>query len=325
MSPVRDVCVIGLGLIGGSLLRASVASGRTTWGAAVSEVDADAASRAGYDVTTDVEAALHRAATAEALIVLAVPLPAVENLLRLVAQHAPHCVLTDVVSVKGPMLDAVRRRAPYTRYVGGHPMAGTAESGWLAGNASLFEGAAWVVGVEEDTDLEAWAEVARLVLDLGAFAVPLPADSHDETVARISHLPHLFAAILATIGAQGGPLAMSLAAGSYRDGTRVAGSSPELVRAMTEGNRDALLPIVDEALGRLGAARGSLASTGGLAATINAGHEGALAYATAHDAARAGVRVTLSAPDAREALIGLGERGGRITSLEDGVAAGEVN
>ncbi|MEW2500319.1 prephenate dehydrogenase [Amycolatopsis sp. CA-161197] len=325
MRPVRDVCVIGLGLIGGSLLRASVAGGRTTWGAAVSEVDADAASRAGYDVTTDVEAALHRAESAEALIVLAVPLPAVENLLRLVAQHAPHCILTDVVSVKGPMLDAVRRRAPYTRYVGGHPMAGTAESGWLAGNASLFEGAAWVVGVEEDTDLEAWAEVTRLVLDVGAFAVPLPADSHDETVARISHLPHLFAAILATIGAQGGPLAMSLAAGSYRDGTRVAGSSPELVRAMTEGNRDALLPIVDEALGRLGAARGSLASTGGLAATIKAGHDGALAWAAAHDAARSGVRITLSAPDAREALIGLGERGGRITALEDGVAAGEVN
>lgn len=322
---MRDVCVIGLGLIGGSLLRASVASGRTTWGAAVSEVDADAASRAGYDVTTDVEAALHRAASADALIVLAVPLPAVENLLRLVAQHAPHAVLTDVVSVKGPMLDAVRRRAPYTRYVGGHPMAGTAQSGWLAGDASLFQGAAWVVGVEEDTDLGAWAEVTRLVLDLGAFAVPLPADSHDEAVARISHLPHLFAAILATIGAQGGPLAMSLAAGSYRDGTRVASSSPDLVRAMTEGNRDALLPIVDEALGRLGAARGSLASTGGLAATINAGHDGALTYATAHDAARSGIRVTLSAPDAREALIGLGERGGRITSLADGVAGGEVN
>lgn len=322
---MRDVCVIGLGLIGGSLLRASAASGRTTWGAAVSEVDADAASRAGYDVTTDVEAALHRASATDALVVLAVPLPAVENLLRLVAQHASHCLLTDVVSVKAPVLDAVRRRTPYTRYVGGHPMAGTAESGWRAGDAALFRDAAWVVGVEEDTDLVAWGEVTRLVLDVGATAVPLPADSHDETVARISHLPHLFAAVLATIGAEGGPLAMSLAAGSYRDGTRVAASSPELVRAMTEGNRDALLPIVDEALGRLGAARGSLASTGGLAATIKAGHEGSLAYTAARDAARSGVHITLDAPDARDALIALGERGGRITGLADGVAAGEVN
>ncbi|MDT7802596.1 MAG: prephenate dehydrogenase [Actinomycetota bacterium] len=321
---MRDVCVIGLGLIGGSLLRAAAASGRTAWGAAISEVDADAASRAGFDVTTDVEAALHRAAADDALVVMAVPLPAVEDLLRLVAQHASHCLLTDVTSVKAPVLDAVRRRVPYTRYVGGHPMAGTSHSGWLASDAELFRGAAWVVAVEEDTDLEAWAEVAQLVLDLGAHVVPLPAESHDEAVARISHLPHLLAAILATIGAEGGPLAMSLAAGSYRDGTRVAGSNPHLVRAMTEGNRDALLPIVDEALGRLGAARGSLASTGGLAATINAGHEGAQALAASLDVERAGVRISLSAPDARDGLIALGERGGRITGLSDGIATGEV-
>lgn len=322
---MRDVCVIGLGLIGGSLLRAARAAGRTAFGAGVSEGDADAASRAGFDVTTDVEAALLRAATQDAMVVLAVPLPAVEGVLRLVGQHASHCVLTDVVSVKAPVLDAVRRRVPYTRYVGGHPMAGTADSGWRAGDATLFNGAAWVVGVEEDTDLSIWAEVAQFVLDVGAHVVPLPAESHDEAVARISHLPHLFAAILATIGGEGGPLAMSLAAGSYRDGTRVAASNPELVRAMTEGNRDALLPVVDEALGRLGAARGSLASTGGLAATINAGHEGAQVLAASLDPERAGVRISLAAPDARQGLIALGERGGRITGLAGDVATGEVS
>ncbi|MFC9252384.1 prephenate dehydrogenase [Amycolatopsis thailandensis] len=317
--------MIGLGLIGGSLLRAAHSIGRTAFGATTSEVDADAASRAGFDVTTQVEAALSKAAERDAMIVLAVPLPAVEEVLRTVSRVAGHCVLTDVTSVKGPVLDSVRRRAPYAKFVGGHPMAGTAESGWKASNPALFGGAAWVLGVEYDTDLTAWAEVARLVLDVGAHVVPLPADSHDETVARISHLPHIFAAILATIGAQGGPLAMSLAAGSYTDGTRVAGSSPALVRAMTEGNRDALLPIVDEALGRLGAARGSLASTGGLAVTVNAGHEGAQAFATSKDAERAGVRVSLTAPDARDGLIALGERGGRITAIEGDTAIGEVS
>ncbi|OXM52513.1 prephenate dehydrogenase [Amycolatopsis alba] len=317
--------MIGLGLIGGSLLRAANSIGRTTFGATTSEADADAASRAGFDVTTQVEAALSKAAERDAMIVLAVPLPAVEEVLRTVSRVAGHCVLTDVTSVKGPVLDAVRRRAPYAKFVGGHPMAGTAESGWKASNPALFGGAAWVLGVEHDTDLTVWAEVARLVLDVGAHVVPLPADSHDETVARISHLPHIFAAILATIGAQGGPLAMSLAAGSYTDGTRVAASSPALVRAMTEGNRDALLPIVDEALGRLGAARGSLASTGGLAVTVNAGHEGAQAFASSKDAERAGVRVSLTAPDARDGLIALGERGGRITAIEGDTAIGEVS
>jgi prephenate dehydrogenase len=204
-------------------------------------------------------------------------------------------------------------------------MAGTAESGWKAGNSSLFSGAAWVVCVEKDTDLTVWADVARLALDLGAHVVPLPATSHDETVARISHLPHLLAAVLATVGAQGGPLAMTLAAGSYTDGTRVAGSRPELVRAMTEGNRESLLPVLDEALGRLGAARGSLASTGGLAATINAGHEGAQALAASREMERAGVRVSLTAADSREGLVALGERGGRITALEGDAALGEVS
>jgi prephenate dehydrogenase len=93
---------------------------------------------------------------------------------------------------------------------------------------------------------------------------------------------------------------------------------------MTEGNREALLPILDEALGRLGATRGSLASTGGLAATINAGYEGAQALAANRAVARAGVRVSLSAPDARVGLISLGERGGLITALDAGTAIGEV-
>jgi prephenate dehydrogenase len=311
-------------LIGGSLLRAAVAANRTTWGATTSEVDADAAGGAGYDVTTDVGAALRRAAEAEALVVLAVPLTATSNVLAQVAEHAPHCLLTDVTSVKGPVGAAVRRIVPWARYVGGHPMAGTAESGWSASNADLFSNAAWVACVEDDTDLAAWTDVAQLALDLGAHVVPLPALSHDEAVARISHLPHLLAAVLATVGAQGGPLAMTLAAGSYTDGTRVAATNPGLVTAMTEGNREALLPILDDALGRLGATRGSLASTGGLAATINAGHAGAQALAQNRGQSRTGVRLSLKAPDARDGLISLGERGGRITAIDGDTAHGEV-
>lgn len=321
---MRDVCVIGLGLIGGSLLRAAAAVGREVWGATESEADAAAAAADGFDTTTDLEAALQRAAEQDAMVVLAVPLTAVDEVVRKVGQHAPKCLLTDVTSVKSAVRASVRGFAPEARFVGGHPMAGTSESGWRAGNSALFGGAAWVVCVEDDTDLHAWAEVARLALEVGSHVVPLGAEAHDEAVARISHLPHLLAAVLATVGAQGGPLAMALAAGSYTDGTRVAGTRPELVRAMTEGNRDALLPVLDEALGRLGAMRGSLASTGGLAATINAGHEGSQAFARAREATPTGVRVSLDAPDARDGLRALGERGGRITSITDDTAIGEV-
>lgn len=316
--------MIGLGLIGGSLLRAASAAGRVTWGATASAADAAAAAGDGFDASSDVAAALRRAGEADALVTIAVPLTAVDDVLREVRESAPGCLLTDVTSVKSPVHAAVRRHAPDARFVGGHPMAGTTESGWGAGDASLFRGAAWVACVEENTDLTAWTEVARLALDVGAHVVPLPAAAHDEAAARISHLPHLLAAILATVGAQGGPAAMALAAGSFTDGTRVAGTRPELVRAMTEGNREALLPVLDDTLGRLGAMRGSLASTGGLAATITAGNDAAHEFARFRATAPAGVRVKLSAPDARDGLCALGERGGRITAITDGIAVGEV-
>jgi prephenate dehydrogenase len=280
----RAVCVIGAGLIGGSLLRAADKAGRTVWGTSASEETAAEARADGFDVGTDTDAALRRAAEADALVVLAVPLTALDGVLRRVDAVAPTCRLTDAVSVKVAVSDAVARIAPRARYVGGHPMAGTAESGWAAGNAGLFADAAWVVAADDGIDLDVWADVAELAWACGSRVVPAASDEHDLAVARVSHLPHLFAAVLAAVGAAGyDDLPLALAASSFADGTRVAGTRPELVLAMCEGNRDALLAAVDDALGRLGAMRGALASTGGLAATVRAGHEGRLRWAAARD------------------------------------------
>jgi prephenate dehydrogenase len=288
--------VIGAGLIGGSLVRAADKAGRTVWAATASADTAGRARDDGFDVTTDAAAALARAVAQDALVVLATPLPTIPEVLRLVDAAAPDCRLTDAVSVKGAVADAVARYAPRARYVGGHPMAGTAESGWAAGYGGLFTGAAWVVGSDDGADREVWADVAELAWACGAHVVPAAADEHDLAVARVSHLPHLLAAVLASAAAGVGipdddpGLPMALAASSFADGTRVAGTRPELVLAMCEGNRTALLSAVDEALGRLGVMRGALASTGGLAATVNAGYEGRRRWAAARN--RPGVRVT---------------------------------
>jgi prephenate dehydrogenase len=314
---VRPVCVIGLGLIGGSVLRAAARAGRPVFGAAAEPVDDPR-------VEPTVAAALARAAREDALVVVAVPLPAVDEVLREVAAHAPECLLTDVVSVKEPVAAAVARRLPSARYAGGHPMAGRAVSGWAAGSADLFDGAAWVVTTDEDTSEEAWRAAVRLALDCGAQVVPTTAREHDAAVARISHLPHILAAVLAATGAEGGSLALSLAAGSFTDGTRVMGSRPELVLAMCEGNRGHLLEAVDEALGRLGAARGALASTGGLAATVRAGHEGRQALADLRAADHEEIPIDLEDPEAFEALRDLGTAGGRILRLEGGTAIGAM-
>lgn len=309
---MRAVCVIGLGLIGGSVLRAVAAAGRRVWGATASAEDVAAAVGDGYDVSSSADDALRRAAEEDALVVLAVPLSAIDGVLRRVEELAPGCLLTDVTSVKGPVADAVARYAPSARFAGGHPMAGRSRSGWAAGSAELFHGAAWVVAVDEDTDPGVWREAAELALACGAHVVPTTSEEHDMAVARISHLPHVLAAVLAACGADGGPLALALAAGSFADGTRVAGTRPELVLAMCEGNRGALLSAVDDALGRLGAARGALASTGSLRATVLTGNRGHTILHEHRAATAAPVEIDLSDGDAMDRLREVGAAGGRV-------------
>lgn len=332
---MRAVCVLGLGLIGGSVLRAAAAAGRTVWGATASPADAKAASADGFAVESTVEDALCRVVEQDALVVVAVPLPAVAQVLASVAATAAGCRLTDVVSVKEPVATAVRRLAPSARYVGGHPMAGTATSGWQAGSAELFRDAAWAVSTEsaaavtsattcagDGVDRAVWADVARLALDCGARVVPVSAAEHDTAVARVSHLPHVLAAVLAAVGADGGPLALSLAAGSFADGTRVADTRPELIQAMCEGNRAALLEVIDDALGRLGVARATLASTGGLTATISAGYRGRQEWRHGQERHREPVRIDLAQPAAMARLCALGHGGGWITELDGTLALG---
>ncbi|WP_405179115.1 prephenate dehydrogenase [Nocardia sp. NBC_01377] len=272
------VCVLGAGLIGGSLLRAAADAGYRAWGYNRSEAGVTAAVADGFDVSGDLPATLTRAAEADALIVIAVPMPAVDHLLGAITTFAPDCALTDVVSVKGPVADAVRAHGLSRRYVGGHPMAGTSESGWAATDSDLFEAAVWAVGVDPGTHALTWTRVTRLALDCGAVVVPVTSEDHDRAVARISHLPHVLAEALAVAGASGGSLALGLAAGSFRDGTRVAATAPDLVRAICEPNRDALLSVLDDTLTVLGAARDSLRADGSLADLIAAGHDGRTAY-----------------------------------------------
>jgi len=265
------VCVLGLGLIGGSVLRAAVASGREAFGYNRSFQGADAARADGFAATTELGEALSWAAQRQALIVLAVPMPAVAWVVGHLKQQAAECPLTDVISVKGPVLREVRAAGLLDRYVGGHPMAGTAYSGWPAGNAGLFRGAPWVISVDEHVDAGIWSQVMHLALDCGAVVVPAKSDEHDAAAASISHLPHLLAEALAATAGEV-PLAFALAAGSFRDGTRVAGTAPDLVRAMCEANADELLPALDHALELLHNARRSLAEKGSVAELVDAGH-----------------------------------------------------
>ncbi len=305
--------MLGTGLIGGSVLRAAVAAGYDAWGYNRSEAGTRAARSDGFDVDSDIEAVLRRAAAADALLVVGVPMPALDAILSDVALFAPGCPLTDVVSVKAPVATAVHRHELGAHYVGGHPMAGTAESGWAASTSELFRGAAWAIGVDTGTRAEPWTRVARLALDCGSYLVPVVAAEHDRAVARVSHLPHVLAEALAVAGAAGGDLALGLAAGSFRDGTRVAATAPGLVRAICEPNADALRDALDDALRLLTDARDTLAADGALGALIDAGYSERDRYDTLERWDITGIRP--GDHDWLEKLHEAGQRGGVIREL----------
>lgn len=303
------VCVLGLGLIGGSVLRAAVAAGREALGYNRSVEGAHAARGDGFTTTTDLTEALVWATQRQALIVLAVPMPAVSQLLSHIRDIAPQCPLTDVISVKRAVVDAVKSAGLLDRYVGGHPMAGTAYSGWDAGNAKLFVGAPWVISVDEHVDAQIWAQVMHLALDCGSFVVPAKSDEHDAAAASISHLPHILAEALAA-SAGDVPLAFALAASSFRDGTRVAGTAPDLVRAMCEANADQLVPAIDRAVELLQRARGALAQSEPISDLVETGHSARARYE--HFSRPEIITIALGEDDWRDELAAAGRAGGVI-------------
>lgn len=292
-------------------MRAAKASGLDAFGYNRSMDGVEAARFDGFDASNSLDGVLDRAAQADALIVLAVPMPALPIMLDHIRSTAPDCALTDVTSVKGAVLQAVRKHGLAERFVGGHPMAGTAHSGWAAGDAKLFVGAPWVLSVDDGVDPSVWATVMHLALACGSFVVPARSDEHDAAAAAISHLPHLLAeALAATAGHV--PLAFALAAGSFRDGTRVAATAPDLVRAMCEANSDQLLGSLDQAIDLLTRARASLAGTGSVAELVETGHAARMRY---DSFSRPQIlTTTIGAPDWRDELAAAGRAGGVIRS-----------
>lgn len=292
-------------------MRAAAAAGRPVFGYNRSVDGAQAATFDGFDASTDLDAVLTRAAETNALIVLAVPMPALSIMLTHIADVAPDCPLTDVISVKQAVGDEVRAAGLLPRFVGGHPMTGTAHSGWAAGDAGLFTGTPWVLSVDEHVDADVWSMVMELALSCGAFVVPARSDEHDRAAAAISHLPHLTAEAVASTAADI-PLAFALAAGSFRDSTRVAATAPDLVRAMCEANQSDLLPVLDHAIELLTQARDALAGRQSVAELVESGHAARIRY---DSFSRPDIlAITIGADNWRTELAAAGRAGGVIRS-----------
>jgi prephenate dehydrogenase len=326
---VVNVAVIGMGLIGGSLMRALAAAGHWVIGydldPATRAMARTGAAQAPPSARWQVSASVADAVANADLAVIATPLTAAAQVLDQIAGAGFTGLVTDVISVKQPVRELVARRLllnpthPRLRppaeklrlagYVGGHPMAGKESTGFAATDPNLFNGCAWVLCLEEDTNLDDWLTVARLITGLNARVVPTTAEDHDRVVAAVSHVPHLLAVALTS--AIGDPLASTLAAGSFRDGTRVASSPPDLIGAMCGGNAGPVLDSLDAVLAQLEEARAALESSNPVAAIRQ--------WAAPAHAARTkwprGWGEPHQIPATPESLIALGDKGGWVTAV----------
>jgi prephenate dehydrogenase len=246
---------VGTGLIGGSI---ALALRQRGWH--VSGIDADkhrqqeALSGGVIDEAGDDLAA--------EIVFIATPASVVaEEVDRILAGpgRLPDAVVTDVSGVKTAIVEA----ADHPRFIGGHPMAGSEQIGLRGAAPDLFEGAVWVLTPTRATDLDAFNRLQGVVTELGADVLVLTPDDHDRLVAVVSHVPHLVAATLmnsATAGAEQNAALLRLAAGGFRDMTRVAAGHPGIWPDICAENAAPIVEVLEALVAELTVMRDRVAA-----------------------------------------------------------------
>jgi len=204
----------------------------------------------------DIVASDLAAAVADAdVVVVAVPVGLAAEVV-VAALDAGAAVVTDVGSVKAPVVRAVEADRPElaARFVGGHPMAGSEQEGLDGADAEMFQGATWVLTPTAGTDPEAYEIVHDLAASFGAEVVAVDPDHHDSLVAVVSHVPQLAATTLMDVAARRSEehtTLLRLAAGGFRDMTRIASGHPAIWPDICLANRDAIVAGLDDYLAAL--------------------------------------------------------------------------
>lgn len=229
------IAIFGVGLIGGSLGMAARNRGLANHVIGVGRNE-DRLRRAMIVGAIDDYSMDLQKGTADAdLVVICTPVLLIAPTLANMADYLkPGAVITDVGSTKSVIVDECESVTPEGCYfVGGHPMAGSEQTGVEAAAPDLYEGATWVVTNSANTDVMALGKLTALAEAVGANVEIMDPKSHDAAVAIISHLPHIMSGALlqtAETGQRETGKVFELAAGSFKDLTRISGSSPEIWR-----------------------------------------------------------------------------------------------
>lgn len=236
-----DVCIIGLGLMGGSLAKALKGHARQLIG-----VDRHAATRQAaladgtVDwVTGDVAVGLKQAD----VVILATPVHAILEFLRQLPLLKPEgCLLLDLGSTKEEICAAMSALPSTFSAIGGHPMCGKETAGYHAATADLFQGQTFILSRTDRTDQRVEELALAVINQIGARSMFLPAREHDQLVAVASHLPYLISATLMHhASSMQDARVWPVSASGFRDSTRLAGSDPRMMRDILLTNREAVL------------------------------------------------------------------------------------
>jgi prephenate dehydrogenase len=318
------VAVIGTGLVGGSLGLALRKAGRTVRGFDADPVRlARAQERGAVDEVAD---SVFEAVDGCDVAFVAVPAAHIPPLVcDALDGGAP--IVSDVGSVKRPVVTAVEAFRPATahRFIGGHPMAGSEQEGVDGADAAMFAHATWVLTPTARTRTEDYTRLRALVLELGAEVIALDPGAHDELVAVVSHVPHLAAGTLmrlASARSEEHATVLRLAAGGFRDMTRIAAGNPGIWPDICASNRDAIVETLDAYIASLRdvrevVARGDRKSLSAMLTEAMVARR-ALPASAAHAGPLAELRVPI---EDRPGMLGevttlAGERGVNILDLE---------
>ncbi len=311
------LAILGVGLIGGSIGMAARERGLAGVTGYVRNPD-----RAGECVelgAADRMANSIEEAVADAdIVVCCASVGSMVEMARTALEAAgPDCVVTDVGSTKQELVEAL---ASDQRFVGGHPLAGAETAGVANARADLYEGARWYLTPAEGTSGVLYDRVQKLVKGIGARPVAIAATEHDQAMAVVSHLPHVFANQLAIQGRPGTDRLGALAP-SLRDATRVAGANPGIWGEIFSTNHEAVVAAIDDAIEGLREAREVIASadTGRITdwQSVAAAERAGLSGAETEAGATHGLRVLVpNRPGVlAELALALGRAGVNITDM----------
>ncbi len=250
------LAVLGVGLIGGSI-------GLAARNRDLAEVTGWVRNPDRAEECLRVGAVDHMAATIEEacsdadVVVCCASVGGLIEMGRKALDAAPEdCLVTDVGSTKQELVEAL---GSDQRFIGGHPLAGAETAGVINARADLYEGARWYLTPTSDSSGVLLDRLQKLVKALGAKPVAIDAAEHDQAMAAVSHLPHVFANQLAAQGRPGTERLGALAP-SLRDGTRVAGSNPAIWGEIFATNHEAVVAAIDQSIAGLQQAREVIAS-----------------------------------------------------------------